>query len=53
MADNLCGPSAPTKGLVRHLNSDRNLQQDRVVNTPAVGSSSVSLTQIKDFGRSF
>ncbi|ROV96599.1 hypothetical protein VPNG_08997 [Cytospora leucostoma] len=41
MADNLCGPSAPTKGLVNHLNRDRNLQQDRVVNAPvAAGSSS-------------
>ncbi|KAK7747315.1 hypothetical protein SLS53_001568 [Cytospora paraplurivora] len=40
MADNLCGPSAPTKGLVNHLNGDRNLQQDRVVNSPVVAGSS-------------
>ncbi|ROV87471.1 hypothetical protein VSDG_09787 [Cytospora chrysosperma] len=40
MADNLCGPSAPTKGLVGHLNGDRTLQQDRVVNAPAVASGS-------------
>jgi hypothetical protein len=42
MADNLCGPSAPTKGLVGHLNGERALQQDRVVNAPAVASGSVS-----------
>lgn len=48
MADNLCGPSTPTKGLVNHLNGDRNLQQDRVVNTPVVaGSSSVGLTRFR------
>ncbi|ROV91063.1 hypothetical protein VMCG_09569 [Cytospora schulzeri] len=40
MADNLCGPSAPTKGLVGHLNGDRTLQQDRVVNAPAVAGGS-------------
>ncbi|KUI53565.1 hypothetical protein VP1G_00840 [Cytospora mali] len=41
MADNLCGPSAPTKGLVGHLNGDRTLQQDRVVNAPGVASGTV------------
>lgn len=35
MADNLCGPSAPTKGLVGHLDRDRTLQQDRVAGSPA------------------
>lgn len=35
MSDNLCGPSAPTKGLVGHLDRDRSLQQDRVTGSPA------------------
>lgn len=35
MADNLCGPSAPTKGLVGHLDRDRTLQQDRAAGSPA------------------
>jgi hypothetical protein len=35
MSDNLCGPSAPTKGLLGHLDRDRTLQQDRVAGSPA------------------
>lgn len=32
MADNLCGPSNGAKNLVNHVNRDRSLQQDRMVN---------------------
>lgn len=40
MADNLCGPSTPTKGLVGHFDRNRSNQQDRLVNlSPASGSS--------------
>lgn len=44
MADNLCGPSAPTKGLVGHLDRDRTLQQDRVAGSPASAAGSFRST---------
>lgn len=45
MSDNLCGPSTPTKGLVTHLNGDRSLQQDRILNAPTAATSNASITQ--------
>ncbi|KAI3395229.1 hypothetical protein diail_1655 [Diaporthe ilicicola] len=44
MSDNLCGPSAPTKGLVGHLDRDRTLQQDRVAGSPASAAGSFRST---------
>ncbi|KAL1871692.1 hypothetical protein Daus18300_004692 [Diaporthe australafricana] len=45
MSDNLCGPSAPTKGLVGHLDRDRTLQQDRInAGSPASATGSFRST---------
>ncbi|KAK0641247.1 hypothetical protein B0T16DRAFT_461332 [Cercophora newfieldiana] len=40
MVDNLCGPSNGAKNLVNHVNRDRSLQQDRMVNGAHGGSQS-------------
>ncbi|KAH8666713.1 hypothetical protein BX600DRAFT_511617 [Xylariales sp. PMI_506] len=37
MADSMCGPSAPTKGLTRLLDQDHSRQQDRMRSTPQQG----------------
>lgn len=42
MADNLCGPSNPTKGLVAHVDRDNSIQQDRLVTASPAGPSNVS-----------
>lgn len=52
MADNLCGASTPAKGLVNHLNGDRTMQQDRIVNSSPAASGSVSLAEVHEFSLS-
>ncbi|KAK2597638.1 hypothetical protein N8I77_012415 [Diaporthe amygdali] len=52
MSDNLCGPSAPTKGLVGHLDRDRSLQQDRVAGSPASAAGSFRSTAPETIGTS-
>lgn len=42
MADNLCGPSAPTKGLLGHLDRNRAVQQDRIVASSPAPAGTVS-----------
>jgi len=45
MADSLCGPSNGAKNLVNHVNRDRSLQQDRMVNGAQGSSQSVGISR--------